>query len=102
MPYRPTRFNDTVGIEFKWVKDSSGEASYLLNILDLATGFNLGILVKEKSSKAVTEAFKVYWLSWAGPPGKVVADQGRESFGTFSELMRCLGTHFNLTALEAP
>ena len=48
------------------------------------------------------EAFKIYWLSWAGPPGKVVADQGKESFAVFSEFMRCLGTHFNLIALEAP
>ena len=50
----------------------------------------------------MSEAFKTYWLSWAGPPGRVVADQGKESFGVFSELMRCVGTHFNLTALEAP
>ena len=58
--------------------------------------------MKNKSSKAVMEAFIIYWLSWAGPLGKVVADQGRESFAVFSELTRCLGTHFNLTALEAP
>ena len=102
MPYRPTRFNDTLGIDLKWVKDATGETFYLFNILDLATGFNLRILLKDKSAKAVSEAFKNYWLTWAGPPGRVVADQGKESFGTFSELMRQLGTHFNLIALEAP
>ena len=80
MPYRPTRFNDTVGIDLKWVKDAIGENFFLLNILDLATGFNLGILLKNKISIAVAEAFKTYWLSWAGPPGRVVADQGKESF----------------------
>ena len=32
MPYRPTRFNDTVGIDLKWVKDAKGETFYLLNI----------------------------------------------------------------------
>ena len=31
-----------------------------------------------------------------------MADQGKESFGVFSELMRQLGTHFNLIAFEAP
>ena len=31
-----------------------------------------------------------------------MADQGKESFGICSELMRQLGTHFNLIALEAP
>ena len=102
MPYRPTRFNDTVGIDIKWVKDVEGTRFYLLNILDLCTGFNPRILMESKSAKAVCEAFKTYWLSWAGPPGRVVADQGKESFGIFSELMRILGTHFNLMALEAP
>ena len=102
MPYRPTRFNDTIGIDLKWVKDAVGKNFFLLNILDLATGFNLCIILEDKSATAVSEAFKTYWLSWAGPPGRVVADQGKESFGVFAELMRCLGTHFNLTALEAP
>ena len=78
MPYRPARFNDIVGVDLKWVKDARGEVFYLLNILDLATGFNLGILLPDKSSRTVTEAFKVHWLIWAGPPGKVVADQGRK------------------------
>ena len=63
MPYRPTRFNDTLGIDLKWVKDATGEAFYLLNILDLAIGFNLGILFKDKSARAVSEAFKNYWLT---------------------------------------
>jgi hypothetical protein len=91
MPYRPTRFNDFVGIDLTWVKDARGEKFYLLNILDLAIGFNLGVLLKDKSSKSVTEAFKVYWLTWAGPPGKVVADQGRESFGTILRTHAMLG-----------
>ena len=74
MPYRPTRFNDTVGIDIKWVKDAKGDTYYLLNILDLATGFNIGVLMENKSSHSVAEAFKTYWLSWTGPPGRVVAD----------------------------
>ena len=77
MPYRPTRFTDRVGIDLKWVKDATGQTFFLLNILDLAIGFNLGILLKDKSSKSVADAFKTYWLSWAGPPGRVVADQGK-------------------------
>ena len=60
MPYRPTRFNDTVGIDLKLIKDIRGENFYLLNMLDLATGFNLGILLPDKSSKTVMEAFKVF------------------------------------------
>ena len=45
MPYRPTRSNDTIGIDLKWVKDSRGKTLFLLNVLDLATGSILGILL---------------------------------------------------------
>ena len=75
MPYRPTQFNHTLGIDLKWIKDVSGNTFYLFNILDLATGFNLGICLPDKSSKTLTNAFKQYWLSWAGAPIKLVADQ---------------------------
>ena len=102
MPYRPTRFNDTAGIDFKYVKDATGETFFLVNILDLAAGFNLGILLKDKSAKAVSEAFKAYWLSWAGPLGRVVADQGKKSFCVFFEFMRQPGIRFKLIALAAP
>ena len=38
MPYRPTQFNQVVGIDLKWIKDVAGNTFYLFNILDLATG----------------------------------------------------------------
>ena len=102
MPYRPTKFNAVIGIDIKWIFDSQDQKYYMLNILDLATGFNIGIALENKSGAEVTEAFKTYWLSWAGPPGKVVADQGREGYGHFTEMARELGTHFNMVPVEAP
>ena len=84
MPYRPTQFNHTAGIDLKWLKDVAGNTLYLLNILDLATGFNLGLCLKDKHASTLTQNFKQYWLSWAGAPVKVVADQGREGFLTLS------------------
>ena len=83
MPYRQTQFNQVVGIDLKWIKDVAGNTFYLLNVLDLATGFNLGICLETKHAAAVTKAFKLYWLSWAGAPTKLVADQGTEGFGEF-------------------
>ena len=102
MPYRPTQFNNTIGVDLKWIKDSQGETFYMLNILDLATGFNLGIAMKDKSATLMTEMYKTYWLSWAGAPGKVVADRGREGLAQFVEMARRLGNHFRMVALEAP
>jgi hypothetical protein len=102
MPYRPTTFNDTVGIDIKWVKDAQETTYYIFNVLDLATCFNLAILLVHKSSEAITHAFKTYWLSWAGPPRKIIADQGREGYGLFTKCMNQLGTHFSMIPVEAP
>jgi transposase InsO family protein len=102
MPYRPTQFNQVVGIDLKWIKDVAGNTLYMLNILDLATSFNLGICLRDKFARTISEAFKQYWLSWAGAPTKIVADQGREGFSDFTRCTRHLGAAFKMTASEAP
>ena len=66
MPYRPTRFNAVVGLDLKWIKDSNGEVYYMLNILDLATAFNVCCIVKDKTPASIAEAFKQKLLKWAG------------------------------------
>ena len=85
MPYRPTRFNATVGLDLKWVKDAAGKRHYFLNILDLATTFNIGIPVADKTAEAVKEAFKAAWLIWAGGPSRVVVDRSTEYYDVFAE-----------------
>ena len=70
--------------------------------LDLATSFNIGVCLQSKQSSQVADAFKRYWLSWAGAPSKIVADQGREGFATLTECTKQLGAHFKMTAFEAP
>ena len=102
MPYRPTQFNQVVGIDLKWIKDVAGNTYYLFNILDLATGFNLGLALRDKSAATLADAFKKQWLSWAGAPTKIVADQGREGFSEFTKVARYLGASFKMQGLEAP
>ena len=75
LPYRPTRFNAVVGLDLKWVKDSKGEMYYLLNILDLATSFNICCIVEDKQPKTIAAAFKHYWCFWASTPEKIAADK---------------------------
>ena len=91
MPYRPTRFGAVVGLDLKWVKDTTGDAYYLLNILDLATGFNIGCIVPDKQPKTIAAAMKQYWLLWAGLPEKVVADKGTEYYTDFQAMLSDLG-----------
>ena len=58
MPYRPTHFNQVVGIDFKWIKDVAGNIFYMLNFLDLATSFNLGICLRDKFARTLSEELK--------------------------------------------
>ena len=102
MPYRPTQFNQVVGIDLKWIKDVANNQYYLFNVLDFATGFNLGICLQDKSANTLTNAFKQFWLSWAGAPTKIVADQGREGFSDFTRCAKNLGAAFKMQGLEAP
>ena len=62
MPYRPTRFNHTVGIDLKFVHDHEQTQYVFLNVVDFATTFQVGILISDKSAKAVGEAFQSHWL----------------------------------------
>ena len=83
MPYRPTRFNTVVGLDLKFVKDSKGNAHYILNILDLATCFNVCCVVKDKRPQTIATALKESWIKWAGTPEKIVADKGTEYYTDF-------------------
>ena len=102
MPYRPTRFNAVVGLDLKWVKDSVGTTFYLLNILDLATAFNVCCVLTDKTPESVTTAFKECWMSWAGVPEKVVADKGTEYYTVFQEMLSNNGIQYRVVPVESP
>ena len=102
LPYRPTRFNAVVGLDLKWVKDSKGEQFYCLNIIDLATAFNVCCLIPDKTPQSVANAFKLYWMNWAGTPEKVIADKGREYYTDFQSMLSDLGILYRLVPVEAP
>ena len=91
MPYRPTRFNHVVGLDVKEVKDSNGTRFHCLNILDLATAFNVFVPLADTSARSITHAFKWAWVNWAGTPEKIVCDQGRDFYGTFQEFCSQMG-----------
>jgi hypothetical protein len=76
MPYRPTRFNHTVGIDIKYVHDYDQVQCVILNILDYATLFQVAVLVPGRSAQSVSEAFQSHWIRWAGSPDNLVFDKG--------------------------
>jgi len=93
MPYRPTRFNAVVGMDLKEVHDTNGKSFYCLNTLDLATSFNIFVLLPNTAASEVAAAYKWAWLNWAGIPDKIVTDKGREFFGDFQEVQAMLGVN---------
>ena len=68
MPYRPTRFNALVGLDLKWTHDSSITSHLVLNILDLATTYNIGIVVPNQRPETIAKAFKAHWIQLAETP----------------------------------
>jgi transposase InsO family protein len=102
MPYRPTRFNHTVGIDLKFVQDSAQEKYVLLNILDLATTFQVCVSVMDKSATATVRAFEERWINWAGVPDVIVFDKGTEYLGSFRQMVERYGIATRVTATESP
>jgi hypothetical protein len=101
MPYRPTRFNTSVGLDIKWVKDSAGKKMMCLNILDLATCFSVFVPIIDKKPTTIASVFKWAWINWAGAPEKIVADRGSEFFGEFKEMTTLLGSRCRIVPTEA-
>ena len=102
MPYRPSRFNAIVGMDLKWIKESTGKHFYGLNILDLATTFNVFVIVPNKLPGTIADAFKWAWMNWAGAPDKIVVDRGREFYTDFQEVAQKIGAKFRMVPTEAP
>jgi hypothetical protein len=80
-----------VGIDLKFVHDAAQTQYVFLNVVDFATTFQLGILVPDKSARAVGEAFQAHWLRWAGAPENLVYDKGTEYQGVFRNFVEKYG-----------
>jgi hypothetical protein len=101
MPYRPTRFNHTVGVDLKFVHDYDHNQYVFLSVLDYATTFNVGVLVPDKSEQSVGKALQEYWLRWAGPPDHLVYDKGTEYQGVFRNIVDKFGLFTKVIPNEA-
>lgn len=81
-------FGIIVGLDVFEEKDADGVSWIWLNILDLATTFQVAVLLDQShrnpTSAEIMNAFQTSWASWAGLPEKgVVVDQTRYFMGEF-------------------
>ena len=102
LPYRPTRFNEKVGLDVKYLSDAMNSTFYALNVLDLATGFQILTILPTKTPLDVVRAFEDKWVRWAGVPDVLVFDRGGEFLGpAFREMVERFGSGTRVTPVEA-
>ena len=99
------RFNHEVSVDVFEVKDAGGARHSVLSIVDLASRFQVACRVASggvPTSQACAEAYNQSWLSWAGAPKILVADQGVHNKGKFAALVTSHGTTIKQVGLAAP
>ena len=91
-----------IGVDKKEFTDSAGQRYFGLNVVDMATRFSLILFLANERSAETARAFREGWMSWAGAPDTVLADQGAEFRKDFLVDMERFGIKLRLTATEAP
>ena len=99
------KFNHEISVDVFEVKDAGGSRHSILSIVDLASKFQVACRVASggvPTSQACAEAYNQSWLSWAGAPKIMVADQGVHNKGKFSALVTSHGTVIRQVGVAAP
>ena len=95
-------FGEVVAIDLFSLADCYGEVQSFLNILDVASTFQLVTPVATKHPSVVWEALLRHWIMWAGPPQKLIADNGGEFKREVAAELESMSTEVQTTAALAP
>ena len=96
-------FNEVVGVDLIFYT-AEGVADYiLLNILCWGTDdLQIVEVIDAKRAHAVLQGFLRAWVSHYGPPGLVIADQGREFMGDFADRLSQIGIPVHYINTRSP
>ena len=97
-----TEFNQGVEVDLFMLADSDEQVFEFLNIVDLATRFNICFPVPSKRPDDVLSVLEMVWINWAGPMSHLISDMGGEFEGELGEFMEARGIRQYFTASEAP
>ena len=97
-----TEFNQGVGVDLFVLADSDEQVCKFLNIVDLATRFNICFPVPSKGPDDVLSVLELVWISWAGPTNHLISDMGGEFEGELGEFTEAHGIRQYFTASEDP
>ena len=96
-----SEFNQGVGVDLK-LADSDEQVFQFLNIVDVATRFNMCFPVLSKRPDDVLSVLEMVWINWAGPMKHLISDMGGEFEGELGECIEAYGIRQYHTASEAP
>ena len=93
---RPWVFNESIGIDLKFTNDCSGQRYVALSMVDLATNFHQGVLLKNRNPEHVAQKFLTKWVAMFGAPTWISLDQGGEWEAEFILFLEhyAIGTKF--------
>ena len=67
-------FNEAVALDIIFLDTTESTGNLALNMVDLASTYQVVIPIPNRKSQTVAEAFHRHWISWAGVPGRLVLD----------------------------
>ena len=86
---RSLRFNETVGVDLVEFIDN-GFDKILANMVCWGTGFQMAVVIPDKTSASARDAFDLHWVRHYGLPQLVVTDQGPEFMSSLHTLAKML------------
>lgn len=102
MPDRPTSFGHVVGQGLQFAQDSQGAPHTLLNVLVVATLFNLILRCDSKEPSGVASTVKENGVAWAGIPENSVVDNSVVSVLRFFTVTSDTGILHRVIPVVAP
>ena len=87
----PNSIKEGVGVDLLMLADSDEQVFEFLNIVDLATRFNICFPVPYKRPDDVLSVLEMVWINWAGPMSHLISDVGGELEGELGEFMEAHG-----------
>ena len=91
-----------VAIDLFALADCFGAVQTFLNIIDVASASHLVTPVPSKHPSIVWGALLQHWIMWAGPPQKLIADNGGEFKREVSAELESMSVEIVTTAALAP
>ena len=101
-PYRSNTFNSMTSCDVKAIYDANGLKFKALNIVNLATRFQILAVLDGSSSTERAKKLWLWWVLWAGPPKTIVSDIGTSFRTAFQMMVERYGASSRTAPIKSP